>query len=128
MSAHAHPRSIPRLAFLALLALCLLAKPMAAFAAGLHEDLHAFAHALVHEDAGDEADDHPPAGPDDAEHDPVTGLHALMHLDFCCGVLAVTAHDLPVVHFVPSPALVPVDLPTVVGITRARHFRPPITA
>lgn len=79
MPRHARPPSVSRLVLLAILALCLLAKPMAAFAAGLHEDLHAFAHALVHADAADDADDHPPAGPDDAEHDPVTGLHALMH-------------------------------------------------
>ncbi len=111
-----------------MLALCMLAKPMFALAAELHHDLHAFAHALVHADEADAADDHPPAGPDDAEHGPATGWHAVMHLDFCCGVLAVTAHPMPVLAHVPSPALVATGMPVFTGIAAMRHFRPPIAA
>lgn len=111
-----------------LLATCLLAKPMLAFAAGLHQDLHTFAHALAHADSVDATGGHEPAGPNDAEHGPATGWHALMHLDFCCGVLAVTMPDFPFVACVPSPALVPAGLPVFTGIASVQHFRPPIAA
>ena len=122
------PPSLTRLAFIAMLTLCLLAKPMFALAADLHHDLHAVAHTLVHGNAADHAERDVPAGPDDAEHDPVTGWHVLMHLDFCCGVIAVATHDAPALIHRALPAIVPDGMQGFVQIGPIRHFRPPIAA
>lgn len=62
--------------WLALMALCIVAKPMLDLVGDMHRDLHAVAHAASSGalDAQDER----------SEHAPPHGWHALMHIDQCC--------------------------------------------
>jgi hypothetical protein len=104
--------------WLALIALCLVAKPMVDLVGELHRDLHAVAHAGSSDvlDAQDER----------SEHAPPQGWHAVMHTDQCCCTPALP--DVPVITLASMPdTFVGSDLALLVPPSPRRDLlRPPI--
>ena len=106
----------------ALLALCVMAKPILDLVGELHRDLHALTHVETVDIGLSSANE----AAEQAEHAPPEGWHALMHLDPCCCVSA-----LPVVGFVavaaPPRAFIGRDPPLLAPANpRNDPLRPPI--
>ena len=125
-----HGNALLRTIALAILALSLTLRPMAASLGELHE----FAHGSAgqHQDIGDHpmktlAADAAQAAPDD---DGVNPLHLLLHFAHCCGHTAATPVETYVHALNPPPATRPAwHLQTTVASARwPTPFRPPITA
>ncbi len=110
------PSALLRLLLLLAILAGSVVRPALALAGALHRDLHDLAHAAAQHTSGDTL----AVSLEDAEeHAPTQGWHALLHLDLCCGMAALTSVPTTLI----PPEALRADLPY-----RPRAFAPAPTA
>lgn len=119
------PSPLLRLALLLAALFCTVVKPTLGLAGELHRDLHAAAHAAA---AHASTDDTTPLADETREHAPADGWHALLHIDLCCGNLALPCGT-PALNLPAQPhAALSYRTSAVAPVPAADPLRPPIRA